>query len=317
MQTATKRAFEEPVDSLVEMPPHGRLPRLDLGVDWESPWQEFRTSVRDFFEKSQAPKESELPQDSDLRVHWIRGSNSGWAFAASSAWHVIVVVLLILPIWGFLPATAHNLAPVQIELTYTPSAQDLPHISLPAPSPKRNALRAPKIPATDPAAQPGADAFHPRQTLIRPDAPPTPPKIEPALPNIIQWAAAAPVSLARPRLEIAPSVSAPKVQRRATANVVAPDVPTVAKNSEALTVVSAAAVTPQLKKPMIPVSTAVAQAHRAHTNAAGAAPEVGATNSDPNLRSVIALSATPAPPAPEVSVPAGNLAAKIAISPEG
>ncbi|HKN61551.1 MAG TPA: hypothetical protein VJW93_10260, partial [Candidatus Acidoferrales bacterium] len=91
MQTATKRAFEEPEDSLVEMPPHGRLPRLDLGVDWESPWQEFRTSVRDFFEKSQAPKESELPQDSDLRVHWIRGSNSGWAFAASSAWHVIVV----------------------------------------------------------------------------------------------------------------------------------------------------------------------------------------------------------------------------------
>jgi TonB family protein len=330
MQTGTKRALEPPADSLVELPPHGRLPRLDLGVDWESPWQEFRTSVRDFFEKSQAPKESELPQDSHLRVHWIRGRNSGWAFAASSAWHVIVVVLLILPIWGFLPATAHNLAPVQIELTYTPSAQDLPHISLPAPGPKRNAVRAPKIPATDPAAQPGADAFHPRQTilsipvrvthprqtLIRPDAPAAPPKIEPALPNIVQWAAAAPV-LARPRLEIAPSVSAPKVQRRATANVAAPDVPTVAKNSEALSVVSAAAVTPQLKKPMIPVSTAVAQAHRARASASGAAPEVGATNGDPNLRSVVALSATPAPPAPEVSVPAGNLAARVAISPDG
>ena len=68
---------------------------------------------------------------------------------------------------------------------------------------------------------------------------------------------------------------------------------------------------------MIPMSTAVAQAHRARASSAGAAPEVGATNGDPNLRSVIALSATPAPPAPEVSVPAGNLAARIAISPEG
>ena len=88
MQTAAKRAFEPPAESLVELPPHGRLPRLDLGVDWESPWQEFRTSVRDFFEKAYVPSENELPQDSHLRVHWIRGKNSGWAFAASSVWHV-------------------------------------------------------------------------------------------------------------------------------------------------------------------------------------------------------------------------------------
>jgi TonB family protein len=329
MQTATKRALEPPVDSLVELPPHGRLPRLDLGVDWESPWQEFRTSVRDFFEKSQAPNESELPQDSHLRVHWIRGRNSGWAFAASSAWHVIVVVLLILPIWGFLPATAHNLAPVQIELTYSPSAQDLPHISLPAPSPKRNALHAPKLPPAETPTQPGADAFHPRQTilsipvrvthprqtLIRPDAPPTPPKIEPELPNIVQWATSAPVP--KPQLQFAPSVSAPKVRRSAAANVVAPDVANVEKNSGPLNIASTAVVNAQPQMPIAPMSAAVAPAHRARTNTAGEAPEVGATNGDPNLRSVIALSAVPAPPTPEVSVPAGNLAARIAISPEG
>jgi TonB family protein len=328
MQTAAKRAPEPPVDSLVELPPHGRLPRLDLGVDWESPWQEFRTSLRDFFEKSQAPKESELPQDSHLRVHWIRGRNSGWAFAASSAWHVIVVVLLILPIWGFLPATAHNLAPVQIELTYTPSAQDLPHISLPAPGPKRNAPRTPKLPTTDPPIQQGADAFHPRQTilsvpirvthprqtLIRPDAPPTPPKIEPALPNIVQWASIP--AIPKPRIQLAPSVSAPKMQRRAAANVVAPDVANAEKNPGPVDIASTL-VNTHPKMPMIPMSTAVAQSHRTHANTAGAAPEVGAAAGDPNLRSVIALSAAPAPPAPEVSVPAGNLAARIAISPDG
>jgi TonB family protein len=329
MQTAAKRALEPPVDSLIELPPHGRLPRLDLGVDWESPWQEFRTSLRDFFEKSDAPKESELPQDSHLRVHWIRGRNSGWAFAASSAWHVIAVVLLILPIWGFLPATAHNLAPVQIELTYTPSAQDLPHISLPAPGPKRNAPRTPKLPATETPAQPGADAFHPRQTilsipvrvthprqtLIRPDAPATPPKIESELPNIVQWAANAQVP--KPQLQFAPSVSAPKVQHRSATDTVAPDVANVEKNSGPLNIASTTPVNTQPRMPITPMSAGAAPAHRARANTASAAPEVGATNGDPNLRNVIALSATPAPPAPEVSVPAGNLAARIAISPDG
>ena len=43
------------------------------------------------------------------------------------------VTLLFLPIWGFLPATAHDLAPVQIELTWYVPPRDLPPISLPRP----------------------------------------------------------------------------------------------------------------------------------------------------------------------------------------
>lgn len=328
MQTAAKRAFEPPAESLVELPPYGRLPRLDLGVDWESPWQEFRTSLRDFFEKTYVPSENELPQDSHLRVHWIRGRNSGWAFAASSAWHVIVVVLLVLPIWGFLPATAHNLAPVRIEVTWNASAQDLPTISLPAPGPKRKALPAPKVSATDADPQQDADAFHPRQTilsipvrethprqtLIRPDAPATPPKIEPELPNIIQWAA---TPAPKPQLQFSPSASAPKVQRRAAVDVAAPDVANLEKNPGPLNIASTAVVNPQPQMPMSPMSAAVAQTRRARTDSGTAAPEIGATNGDANLHGVIALSASPAPPAPEVSVPAGNSAARIAISPEG
>src|SRR5208337_4266327 len=50
------------------------------------------------------------------------------------------------------------------------------------------------------------------------------------------------------------------------------------------------------------------------------APEITAANADaaggPSA-TVIALSATPAPPAPVVEVPKGNLAARVAISPEG
>ncbi len=58
MQTATQRRHEREIE-LLELPPHSRLPRLDLGVDWESPWQEFGTSVRDFFTGPRAPKDFE------------------------------------------------------------------------------------------------------------------------------------------------------------------------------------------------------------------------------------------------------------------
>jgi len=327
LQTATKRALEPPEQDYVELPPHGRLPRLDLGVDWESPWREFRTSVGDFLARGAVPKDDELPQDSHLRVHWIRGRNSGWAFAASSAWHVAVVVLLILPIWGFLPATAHNLAPVQVELTWSP-AQDLPPISLPAPGPKRAALPAPRVHTPEAEPQRGADAFHPRQTilsipvrvthprqtLIQPDAPPTPPAIDPALPNVVQWAATAPVP--RPQLQLSPSASAPKIQRRAAAEIAAPDVPNSEKMAGPLNIASSSVVNPQPQMPMAPMSAATARS-RTRTESAGAAPEVGGGTGDANLRNVIALSSSPAPPAPVVTVPSGNLAARVAISPEG
>jgi TonB family protein len=330
MQSAAKRALEPSLDSVVELPPHGRLPRLDLGVDWESPWQEFRTSIRDFFDKTQVPTDAELPRDSHLRAHWIRGKTSSWAFVASSMWHVIVVVLLILPIWGFLPATARNLSPVRVELTWTPPAEDLPKISLPAAGPKKPALPAsPKVATPQPDPQPGADAFHPRQTilsipvrvthprqtLIRPDAPQTAPKIEPELPNIVQWASAP--EIPKLQMQIAPSTSAPKMQRRVTANVAAPEIVNSEKNSGPLNIASGPAVNPQPQMPMAPMSASVAQARRSRTNANTAAPEVGAGVGDANLRSVIALSASPAPPAPEVAVPAGNSAARVAISPEG
>jgi TonB family protein len=62
--------------------------------------------------------------------------------------------------------------------------------------------------------------------------------------------------------------------------------------------------------------TAVAKKHEQTEDAA--APEVGAAASgDSSLHHVIALSAAPAPPAPVVNVPQGNLAARVAISPDG
>jgi TonB family protein len=324
MPTLTGRAVDEDIQ-LIELSPHSRLPRLDLGVDWESPWREFRTSVHDFFTGPRAPEESEEARDSVFRVQWVRGKLSSWAFTASSLWHVAVVLLLILPIWGFLPATQHNLAPVHIELTYLPT-QDLPPISLPGPSSKPS----PPGDAAKALPQLGADAFHPRQTilsmplkvthphqtLIQPKAPAAAPKIDAPLPNIEQWASPAP---AKPQIQFSASTAAPRVRKRAARDVAAPDIPNNEKNPGSLNIAATPLVNEQPRMPISPMATAAtpSKMQRSVDQDAGAAPEVGGAAGDADMNRVIALSATPAPPAAEVSVPQGNAAARIAISPDG
>src|SRR5580658_4679156 len=309
----------------VELPSHSRLPRLDLGVDWGSPWHDFRTSLHDFFRGPRAPENSELPTDAALRVAWIEGKIPGRAFTASVLWHVAIVGLLLLPIWHFLASDPPNLAPVRIELTWTNPTEDLPPISLPGHEPKPS----PKGDPAKPLPQKGADAFHPRQailsqpavvthprqTLIQPEAPPTPPKIEVPLPNIVEWAA--PKMPARPRLSAASTNVAPQMQHHAVNDLAAPEIVNQEKTPGPLDIAASPTMNPQPRMPVEAMSKAVA-ARRATQEETGAAPEIGAAASgDDSLHRVIALSAAPAPPAPEVSVPQGNLAARIAISPEG
>jgi TonB family protein len=310
----------------VELPSHSRLPRLDLGVDWGSPWHDFRTSWHDFFRGPRAPQDSELPADSALRAEWIEGKIPGRAFTASALWHVAIIGLLLLPIWHFLARNPPNLAPVRIELTWTNPSQDLPPISQPGREPKPS----PKGDPAKPLPQKGADAFHPRQTilsqpavvthprqtLIQPDAPPTPPKIEVPLPNIVEWAA--PKMPARPQLRVGSTAAAPQVQHHAVNDLAAPELVNQERTSGPLDIAASPTVNQQPRMPVEPMSKAVA-ARRAAQAETGAAPEIGATASsgDDSLHRVIALSAAPAPPAPEVSVPQGNLAARVAISPDG
>jgi TonB family protein len=325
MQTILPAETRPDGSYLEELPPHARLPRLDLGIDWESPREEFRTSARELFTGPRPPKYSEVENTPGFRMDWIRGRLPGRAFFAAVLCHVAVIWLLILPIWGFLPTITPTLAPVQIELTlYDPT--DLPRINLPADVPKP--IKKPDDPAKQPAQQ-GADAFHPRQTiisipvhvthprqtLIRPDAPPSPPKIVTPLPNIVQWSDA---NLKRPHLELAPTASAPRLRHRALADATAPDVPNTDKNSGPIDIASSPATIARPKIVLDAMSKSVAQRHEVHADA-GPAPDVGAAaeEGDAGLRRLIALSATPAPPAPQVSVPDGNLAARISISSEG
>ena len=321
MQTLLQRDPSPPVDSLIELGPHSRLPRLDLGIDWESPREGFITSLRGVVSRPRAPKEAELTKDRGFHVDWIRASVPGKAFTASSLWHVAVIWLLLLPIWGFLPTHTPTLAPVQIELTWY-EQHDLPRISLPAAVPREK----PQNIAPSVSESQGADASHarqtilsipvrvthPRQTLIRPDAPSAPPKVVPQLPNIVQWSAAEPQ---KPRFQLSVANSAPKIQRRTIRDYAPPEVPNSAKNPIPFNITSKASAIPRPKMPVSAMSAPVARQRETHADAT-AAPEVGAADRADSRR-IIALSATPGPPAPSAEVPEGNLAARISVSPEG
>jgi protein TonB len=133
----------------------------------------------------------------------------------------------------------------------------------------------------------------------------------PQLPNIVQWSAAQPQ---KPKFQLSATNSAPKVQRRAVRDEAAPEVPNAANNPAALSVVARASVIPRPKMPVSSLSAPVARQREARADA-GSAPEIRAA--DRSSRNIIALSATPAPPAPAAEMPEGNLAARISLSPEG
>jgi len=318
----------EPLPGLPAEQTPARLPAFDLSVRWESPWHGFWSSLRDSFTTPRPAKEGPVPGDAVLRVEWVRGKLPARAFGASCLWHAVAVILLVLPIWGFLPEPKTTLAPVQIEVAWYRPPEDLPRISLRAPAPISKPI-SPPADASKPVEQQGADTYHPqqtiisipvhithpRQTLIQPDAPPTPPKIVPQLPNIVEWAATAP---ARPQYQISSTSAAPRIERRTVPDVAVPEVANVEKTPGPLNIAAALSVNPQPKMPVQPMSAPAARRNPGRTDAV-AAPEVGSADSagDSSLRRLIALSATPGPAAPEVPVPQGNLAARISMSPEG
>ena len=96
----------------------------------------------------------------------------------------------------------------------------------------------------------------------------------------------------------------------------APEIANQEKNPGELNIAASPAVNLQ---PRLALSATSKATERERTQADNAtAPEVGdASSGDANLHRLIAISANPAPPAAEVSVPQGNLSARVAISPEG
>ena len=293
-------------------------PRLDL--DKKGTLEEFSSSLIAFVSGPAAPKE--FSSDAFFRNCWIDQNFPKYAFVVAIALQALLVVFPP-PIWDIHSARTVSAAP-STEISWYGPAKDFPAI-LPA-------LRAPKPAvrkdASKPLPAPGAEAFHPRQTilseplhpthprqtLIQSKAPLEPPKILPALPNIVQLAELQPE---RPKLQLSTKELAslrPKTPVSIKAsNVAAPEISALEKETGAIDIASSSQAAPKPLLPVNPMSAPRAAPRKADENVA--APDVGrrATGNE----TLIAISATPAPVAPPPAIPAGNLSARVSISPSG
>lgn len=246
------------------------------------------------------------------------------ALVASILWHAILIYFPF-PSWR----VAKPKEPVnepRYQLTWYGSPKDLkllaPYVPRvkPRPEPKKPAPRradafhprqtiisAPKLPT------------HPRQTLIQPTAPQIAPKFLPPLPNIVQWSE--PARPARPRINFR-APKAPRLPPRKTFTAPPEDLPIPAAPNQEKFVgeLNVGAGPLKAARPQLPLrAMSVPRPGPRQTGGdAGPAPDVGpqARNGDGGLQQLIALSANPAPPAPVVEVPLGNLQSRILISPE-
>ena len=124
-----------------------------------------------------------------FRDCWVAGPLPDRALVISSLWHVAFVFLLV-QLWPLLPSPPRIVRP-QVEITYYGPINDLPAILPTRTMAHTNPKHIPSAEKNLPLR--GADAFHPRQTivnnplrpnhprqtLIQPLAPPEPPKILP------------------------------------------------------------------------------------------------------------------------------------------
>jgi TonB family protein len=363
-------------DYVVSAPPHSRLPRLDLGIDWTPHWEEFTSSLRGILTGPKPAGNEAVSGGEHLRVEWVRAYRPRSPFLVALIFHAVAIWLITLPIWGFLPTSQADAAPMQLQLSWDLPA-DLPPITLPARVEKKPSTTSRRNDAPKPEQpQSGADAYsprqtilsvpvrltHPRQTLIEPDASMKAPKIVEQMPNVVQWSAPA---VQRPEIHYSTSNSKPELRRTQQHSVAAPQIASAAKiatpagiaqgNVPELAppapVPSTAVIAPrrtirreslaapeiadslrgpqqldlvhggdvQLAPPAPVPSNARVEATRRGERAIAAAPQISAqTNGNPaDMRRLIAISAAPAPPKSDAKIPEGNLAANVAISPEG
>ncbi len=297
-----------------------------LTIAWNSFHQNFISELAAFFQWSRVPKGP--PEGDVFRDCRIQRRIPYRAVLVAALWHV---ALFIFP-WSQLPAAAkRNPAMDNTELTWSGQIEDLPLLNVPKQT--RHSTSA-KAPENETPAE-GRDAYHPRQriftdparpthprqTLVNTSAPLEPPKFLPALPNMVQLAAAP--GPARPRLQISAQTLAklrPKrVRHVASTDTPAPEAPNIEMRPAEISLAEVTGV-PARPKLEINAGSAPRLADRKQKGEVVRAPEIAAGKAGaaggPSV-TIIALSATPAPPAPVVEVPNGNLAARVAISPEG
>jgi len=297
-------------------------------IHWEPRAQSFVESVRAVLAAPPEDFDPAAAESSSWHSSFIEGRVPRGSIAASAAWHVLMAGILLLPLGHQLEARApRECATYQRTVLYAP-------LDLRAIAPRGHwPIAAPRRAETAAPAPLGAEALHPRQvirslpdrwthprqTLIRPDAPAAPPKISPQLPNIAEWAGspsipapklqfAAATIAAKHRVSPAPEIAAPEMKAKAPENLhldasssAASPLPALALNANVAPSVRRKAAAPDVP---------------AEPNAQDIAPAISGDSA--GLKRLIAISADPAPPPPvRAPMPNGNLAARVTISPDG
>jgi TonB family protein len=292
-----------------------------LGIGWGGFHQGVFSNFAELFRRSHISKS--LLSATFFKDLWIEHPIPSRAVVAAALWHVVFVILP----FPLIDGPGHNHAFDNTQITWSGPVDDFPLINAPAAKLKSHAM------AKQPAETEGADAFHsrqriftdpvhpnhPRQTLIQPKAPMEAPKILPNLPNMVELAQS--VQPVKPQLEISPKFLKqlhPRPKRSATdPNAPAPEVPMAEQRAAEMTLAMNNA-GPERPKLQINAGVAPRAAQRRQEGEAEPSPDVASQLSSPSgaAQTLIALSATPGPPAP-VTPPPGNLAALVAISPGG
>jgi TonB family protein len=302
--------------------------RPHLAVQWTKPRENFFSNLRAVFAGPKAPRK--FLGAPYFRDCWITSRWPTLAFIAAIALEA-TFVMTVHPTWIF---TRPRLAATYGQLTwYTPaadSAADLPSIAPASRVPKPRATNRTAPPAVpEPEANPGADAYnprqtiwsqpltvnHPRQELLEPSAPAAPPKILPVLPNIVQWSDD---DSAHPELHLSPTAlrrMQPGHAANAHANdVAAPDIANQQKPDAPIDIAPSSSDAPKPAMIVPAMSRGKAPARGGGSSAAAPAPEIGPSATGDGGR-VVALSETPGPAAPP-ALPQGNLSARVSMSPD-
>ena len=303
----------------------GEGPKLD--VAWGSFHQGIFSSIAAALTWTRVPKN--FLDGSFFKECWVERRIPRRALVAAALWHVVFIVM---PSPRLPSAPTRFSAFENTELTWSGPITDFPLVEMKAPKAKPS----PRGEPDKPWAPKGADAFHPRQriitdpvrpthprqTLINSAAPLEPPKILPNLPNVVQLQQLA--APARPRLQISQETLSklrPRELRKVKLTAEpAPDLPTLDQKLADIAPAMLPNSAPARPKLELNAGSAPRVAQRAQMTDVVPAPEVASAQSgvaNGNAAATfIALSASPAPPAPVVP-PQGNLAARVSLSPEG
>ncbi|HLK03550.1 MAG TPA: energy transducer TonB [Candidatus Acidoferrum sp.] len=294
-----------------------------LEISWVAFRQSFSSSLSGALERSAESRK--FLSASFFKDAWVEKRFPRRAVAAAALWHLVLFVMPKPDIVG----QRHFSQFDNTVLTWSGPIEDLPLLEMRGNKPKP----APRGEPEKPLPKQGADAFHPRQriftdpvhpthprqTLINPQAPPDAPKLLPVLPNMVEIASNA--MPARPKIEISDKLLKslrPHERKAKTIDTNAP-APDVLNNEVRPSDLSIAAAQNMPAKPKLEINAGAAPRVTAKKseNDAGPSPEMASSLASNGAAStLIALSAPPGPAAP-VAPPQGNLAARIAISPEG